>query len=144
MACATQFRRAAFRILREFGMPSEPIATKNLDALFSRFDETWSPRVAGEINDMHLKLAKLEGEFIWHAHQDEDELFLVHRGSLRIELRGREPVVLGPGEFVVIPRGVEHKPVAESPCEVLLLEPRTTVNTGEAGGKRTVKELKRL
>jgi mannose-6-phosphate isomerase-like protein (cupin superfamily) len=125
-------------------MRPESIATRNLDDLFARFDQTWSPRVAGEINDMHLKLAKLEGEFVWHAHEAEDELFLVHRGTLRIELRDRAPIVLEPGEFAIIPRGVEHKPVAETPCEVLLLEPRTTVNTGDAGGERTVTTLELL
>ncbi len=124
-------------------MPPAP-RVQSLTALFAAFDERWSPKVAADINDMQLKLVKLEGEFVWHSHADEDELFLVHRGRLRIELRDQPSLVLGPGELVVIPRGVEHRPVADEPCEVLLLEPRSTVNTGEADDPRRVVALERL
>lgn len=121
------------------------IEKRNLAADFARFQETWSPRVAGEINDMQVKLAKLEGEFIWHSHAAEDELFLVVRGRLRMEFRDQPAVVIEPGEFLIVPHGVEHRPVAEEPCEVVLLEPRSTLNTGDqADSGRTVRELQRL
>ena len=116
----------------------------NLTEAFASFDETWSPRIAGDVNEMHVKLAKLDGEFMWHHHEHEDELFLVTRGRLRIELRDQDDLLLGPGELAVVPRGVEHRPVAEEPCEVVLMEPATTVNTGSAGGERTVRDLERL
>lgn len=108
----------------------------NLAEKLQAFSEQWSPRVVGELNDYQLKLAKLEGEFVWHAHEDTDELFLVLKGSLRILLRDGE-VSLAEGELFVVPRGVEHKPVAESECHVLLIEPRGVVNTGNAGGEMT-------
>lgn len=121
------------------------IEKRNLAADFAGFHETWSPRVAGEINDMQVKLAKLEGEFIWHSHDAEDELFLVVRGRLRMEFRDQPAVVIEPGEFLIVPHGVEHRPVAEEPCEVVLLEPRGTLNTGDqADSDRTVRELQRL
>lgn len=101
------------------------------------FSETWTPKVIAELNGQHVKLAKLNGEFVWHAHEHEDELFLVVRGSLEIEFRDRT-VTLGPGELLVVPRGVEHRPVAQSEVELLLFEPASTVNTGEMGGDRTV------
>jgi mannose-6-phosphate isomerase-like protein (cupin superfamily) len=115
----------------------------NLDSAFASFAETWTPKVAGDVNDSQVKLAKLEGTFVWHSHEHEDELFLVHRGRLRIELRDGE-VQLGPGEMVVIPHGVEHRPVADEGCEVILVEPATTVNTGEVREDRTVIELDRV
>ncbi|MGB0681136.1 MAG: cupin domain-containing protein [Magnetovibrionaceae bacterium] len=116
----------------------------NLEAAFGSFSETWSPRIAGEINDSHVKLAKLEGPFTWHHHELEDEMFLVIKGRLRMELRSQEAVILDPGEFIVVPKGVEHRPVAEEPCEVLLLEPKTTLNTGNVENDFTVADLKRL
>lgn len=109
----------------------------NLEQAFTQIPEPWHPLIAGEVNDMHVKLAKLHGEFVWHAHQHEDELFLVLRGTLTIRLRGGQ-LVLHPGEFAVIPRGVEHLPVAEDEVHVLLLEPKTTVNTGGSPSERTV------
>lgn len=116
----------------------------NLDLAFARFDDCWSPKVAGDINEMQVKLVKLEGSFVWHHHDAEDELFLVHRGGMTMKFRDRE-VRLEAGEFIVVPHGVEHCPVAETEvCEVLLLEPKTTLNTGNVEGERTVHELERL
>nr|WP_211112113.1 cupin domain-containing protein [Azospirillum soli] len=110
---------------------------------FSRFSEHWSPRIAGEINDSHVKLVKLKGEFVWHHHDQEDELFLVVRGRLLMRFRDRE-VWLEPGEFIIVPKGVEHLPVAPEECDVLLLEPKTTLNTGNVVNERTVADLQRL
>jgi len=104
---------------------------------FALITETWSPRILAELNGQRVKIAKLQGEFVWHAHEDEDELFLVIEGELRILFREQE-VLLGPGQLCVVPRGVEHKPIAEEEVQVLLLEPAGTVNTGTAGGPRTV------
>lgn len=109
----------------------------NVAHKLSLFQEHWSPRIVGEINDSFVKLVKLKGEFVWHHHEDEDELFLVIKGRLLIKLRDRD-LWLGEGEFVIIPRGVEHMPVADEEVHVLLLEPKSTVNTGSAGGDRTV------
>jgi mannose-6-phosphate isomerase-like protein (cupin superfamily) len=102
----------------------------------ARFDELWSPKIVAAVNNFHVKLVKLRGEFVWHDHADEDELFLVLHGTLRMQLRDRE-VAVGPGELIVVPRGVEHRPVADGEVHVLLLEPQSTVNTGTAGGERT-------
>ena len=115
----------------------------NLAQKFDLFDEHWSPRIAGELNDSYVKLAKLKGEFVWHHHENEDELFLVVKGHLTIKLRDRD-VELDAGEFVIIPRGVEHLPVAEEEVQVLLLEPKATLNTGKVHSERTVAELKRV
>lgn len=112
-------------------------ASINLADKFAQIRETWSPRIVAELNGQHMKLAKLHGEFIWHSHELEDELFLVIAGRLRIELRDGA-LELGPGEMAVIPRGVEHKPVAAQEVHVLLFEPASTINTGTAGGARTI------
>jgi mannose-6-phosphate isomerase-like protein (cupin superfamily) len=121
------------------------IEVKSLDRAFASFSETWSPRVAADVDDMQLKLAKLEGEFVWHLHDDEDELFLVVAGRLRIELRDRAPLVLGPGDFTVIPKGVEHRPVAETPCQVILIEKSTALNTGDIeSSELTRRHLERI
>jgi mannose-6-phosphate isomerase-like protein (cupin superfamily) len=98
--------------------------------------EPWSPKAVAAVNGFLVKVVKLQGEFVWHAHEEEDELFLVVRGSLRMQFRDRE-VVVDPGELIVVPHGVEHRPVADGEVHVLLLEPATTVNTGTAGGERT-------
>jgi len=111
----------------------------NLANKFGLFQEYWSPKIAGELNDSYLKLAKLKGEFVWHHHEAEDELFLVVQGRLVIKLRDRD-ISLDEGEFVIIPRGVEHCPVAEEEVHVLLLEPKSTVNTGNVQSERTVGE----
>ena len=102
----------------------------NLKEKLAAFDETWSPKIVGALNGQHVKLSKLEGEFVWHSHEHEDELFLVLEGSLELQLRDRV-VTLREGEFFIVPRGVEHKPVAHERCSVLLFEPEATVNTGE-------------
>ena len=102
----------------------------NLEQKFSLFTDYWHPRVAGELNGQHVKLAKLKGEFIWHQHDQEDELFFVVAGELKIELRD-QTVLLQPGEFIIIPRGIEHRPVAENEVQVLLFEPASTLNTGD-------------
>jgi mannose-6-phosphate isomerase-like protein (cupin superfamily) len=107
------------------------------------FQDYWSPKIVGEVNESFVKLVKLKGEFVWHHHEAEDELFLVLKGSLLIRLRDRE-VRVGEGEFVIIPRGVEHLPVAEEEVHVLLLEPKSTLNTGNVANERTVAELDRI
>ena len=115
----------------------------NLAEKLALFSERWSPKIVADVNEAQVKLAKLEGEFVWHSHADEDELFLVLHGRLVIELRDGE-VVLEPGEFVVVPRGVEHRPVAREEVHVMLVEPRSTLNTGDAVDARTLRELERL
>lgn len=108
----------------------------NLAAKFGKITQPWSPRVVAEMNDYQFKLVKLAGEFVWHSHADTDEVFIVIDGEMAIELRdGR--VELRPGEMFVVPRGVEHKPVAATECSVMLVEPRGVVNTGAAGGALT-------
>jgi mannose-6-phosphate isomerase-like protein (cupin superfamily) len=108
-----------------------------------QFDERWSPRIIGAVNDTQIKLVKLEGEFVWHHHEHEDELFLVLRGRLRMRFRDREADV-GPGELIIVPRGVEHQPVADEETHVLLVEPATTLNTGNVHDERTVERPKTL
>ena len=116
----------------------------NLADKFSQFDATWTPHVVAELNGQHVKLAKLEGAFVWHSHADEDELFWVTEGRLRIEFRDREAVTLGPGEIIVVPRGVEHRPVALPTASVVLFEPASTAHTGDVVSERTVRDLPRL
>ncbi|MFQ5662493.1 MAG: cupin domain-containing protein [Terriglobia bacterium] len=115
----------------------------NLADKFSRFQDCWSPKIAGELNDSYVKLVKLKGEFVWHHHQAEDELFLVAKGRLLIKLRDHD-LWLNEGEFVIIPRGVEHLPVAEEEAHVLLLEPKSTLNTGNVQNERTRADLERI
>ena len=115
----------------------------NLDEKFAAFDEYWSPKIIGELNGQQVKLAKFQGPFVWHHHENEDELFLVYRGHFRLELRDRV-LELGPGELVIVPRGVEHRPVADEEVEVLLFEPATTLNTGNVRNDRTLDQLARL
>ncbi|MFQ5747621.1 MAG: cupin domain-containing protein [Gemmatimonadota bacterium] len=110
----------------------------NLDAKFAAFDERWSPKIVAQVNDTQVKLAKVLGEFEWHRHDEADELFLVHRGRLLLERRGEEDVWLEPGELFVVPRGVEHRPVAPEEVELVLIEPAGTVNTGNLESERTV------
>jgi len=109
----------------------------NLEDKFGRINEQWSPKILAQLNDYQVKAVKLQGEFVWHKHDATDELFLVTKGSLVIRFRDRQ-ITVGPGELVVVPKGVEHLPVAEEECEVLLIEPAGTPNTGDAGGARTV------
>lgn len=116
----------------------------SLPDAFASVDDHWNPRLAAELNGQAVKLAKVEGEFVWHHHEDADELFLVRSGALRIELRDEPDVELTAGELVVIPRGVEHRPVADEEAEILLFEPRETRNTGNVENERTRDELDRV
>lgn len=109
----------------------------NLAEKFERFQEVYRPKIAGELNDSYLKLVKVKGEFVWHQHEAEDELFWVVKGRLLIKLRDGD-IWLEPGEFVVIPRGVEHCPFAEEEAQVVLLESKSTLNTGDVQNERTV------
>ena len=115
----------------------------NLGEKFARFSDHWSPKVVAELNGQEVKLVKFAGEFVWHQHEDEDELFLVVRGRFRMDFRDRE-VWLEPGEFLVVPRGVEHRPYADEEVHVLLFEPASTLNTGDARDDRTVPEPERI
>lgn len=119
------------------------VAVVNLAEKLGRFDELWSPKVVAELNGMHVKVAKVHGEFVWHAHAAEDELFLVLRGRLRIEFRDGA-VTLGPGELVVIPKGVEHRPVAEEEVHLVLVEPVGILHTGGVADPRAVAEYERI
>jgi mannose-6-phosphate isomerase-like protein (cupin superfamily) len=112
----------------------------NLAEKFAQIQDHWNPRVAGELNGQQVKLVKFQGEFVWHHHDHEDELFLVVAGRFRMEFRDRV-VELQAGEFLIVPRGVEHRPVAEEEVQVLLFEPATTLNTGNVTNERTVREL---
>lgn len=112
----------------------------NLSEKFKLFNQYWNPKIVGELNDSYIKLAKFKGEFNWHKHDDEDELFLVIKGALLIKFRDRD-IQLKEGEFLIIPKGVEHLPVAEAEVHVMLMEPKTTLNTGDADSQYTVKEL---
>ena len=115
----------------------------NLRQKFSLFGEHWSPKVVGELNGQQVKLVKFQGEFVWHHHDHEDELFLVVKGRFRMEFRDRH-VWLEEGEFLIVPRGVEHRPVAEAEAHVLLFEPASTLNTGNVKNERTVAYLDRI
>ena len=115
----------------------------NLVEKLALFSDHWSPKVVGELNGQQVKLVKFQGPFVWHHHGGEDELFLVVMGRFRMEFRDRH-VWLEEGEFLIVPRGVEHRPVAEEEAHVLLFEPASTLNTGDAGGERTVADLGRV
>ncbi|MFB6072946.1 MAG: cupin domain-containing protein [Halobacterium sp.] len=121
---------------------------RSLPAAFDAFEETWEPRVLAELNGQHVKVARLDGEFVWHAHEDADELFYVVDGDLTVEYRedgDEESVRLGPGDLTVAPAGVEHRPVAHEESKVVLFEPAGTTNTGDAeDAERTVEDLERL
>jgi len=108
-----------------------PDEVVSLDEKFAAFDQKWSPKIIGQFNDLQLKAVKVQGDFVWHTHEGTDEFFLVRSGRLTIHLRDREDVSIGPGEFFIVPRGVEHCPSAAGECEILLLEPVGLVNTGE-------------
>jgi mannose-6-phosphate isomerase-like protein (cupin superfamily) len=110
---------------------------------FSQFQEHWSPKIIGAVNNMHVKLAKLKGEFVWHHHDEEDEMFFVVKGRLLIKFRDRD-VWLEEGELIIIPRGVEHLPVAEEEVHVMLFEPQSTLNTGNVQNDHTLTELENL
>jgi mannose-6-phosphate isomerase-like protein (cupin superfamily) len=114
-------------------MNAQPI---NLQEKLSKFSEHWSPKIIAQMNDYHFKIVKVQGEFVWHDHSETDEVFIVLKGQLEIQFRG-EKVLLNEGEMFVVPKGVEHKPVAESECHILLVEPAGTVNTGDVVNERT-------
>lgn len=114
----------------------------NLSEKFALFSEYWKPKLVGELNGQHVKLVKFQGPFVWHQHETEDEMFFVVRGRFRMEYRDRSEWI-ETGEFVIVPRGIEHRPVAEQEVEVMLFEPASTVNTGDAGGEMTA-EVERL
>lgn len=119
----------------------------NLAEKFSRISDYYSPKIAAELNDSYVKLVKLKGDFVWHHHDDEDELFFIVKGTLRMGIRedGNErEEKIGPGEFIVIPRGVEHRPAADDEVHLMLLEPKTTLNTGNVRNARTVEQLERI
>ena len=106
---------------------------------FSLFHEQWTPKIVGELNGQHIKLVKIEGHFVWHQHEDEDELFLVVKGNMRLEFP-YDAVEVGEGEFIIVPRGVRHRPVADRECHVLIFEPVSTLNTGDVTDALTVEE----
>ncbi len=115
----------------------------NLADKFSLFTNHWEPKILGELNGQYVKIAKLKGEFVWHQHENEDELFSVIKGSLTIKLRDKD-IILEEGEFIIIPKGVEHMPVAEEEVHVLMFEPKGTVNTGDTESDKTIDELEKI
>ncbi len=115
----------------------------NINEKLSTFSEYWSPKIVGDINESYVKLAKLKGEFLWHMHENEDEMFMVIKGRLLIKLRS-EDIILNEGEFFIIPKGIEHMPIAENEVHVMLLEPKTTLNTGNVKNERTVEILEKI
>ena len=118
----------------------EPI---NIADKLARISDHWNPRIVAELNGQHVKLVKFQGEFVWHDHKDEDEMFLVIRGSFRMDYRDRS-VTVSEGEFIVVPRGVEHRPVAEREVDVMLFEPAAMKHTGDVASPLTVREFQRL
>ena len=117
--------------------------TINIQEKLSLFDDHWNPRIVGELNGQQVKLAKLKGEFVWHHHDEEDEMFYVLEGELKMEFRDKTELVR-PGEFIIVPKGVEHRPVAAEEVHIMLFEPATTLNTGNAEDDRTRKDLDRI
>jgi mannose-6-phosphate isomerase-like protein (cupin superfamily) len=115
----------------------------NLKQKLSLFSDYWSPKIVGELNGQHVKLAKLKGEFVWHKHDNEDELFFVIQGTLKMEFRDKT-VVINPNEFLIVPKGVEHRPVADEEVSVMLFEPASTINTGDNTGELTKHNLDRI
>jgi len=115
----------------------------NIQEKLATFSDHWNPRIVGELNGQQVKAVKIKGEFMWHHHDHEDELFLVIRGKLKMEFR-EKTVEVNPGEFIIVPRGIEHKPVAEEEVEMLLFEPATTLNTGNIENDRTRKVLEKI
>ncbi|HEV8384596.1 MAG TPA: cupin domain-containing protein [Candidatus Acidoferrales bacterium] len=115
----------------------------NLAEKLAKVSEYWSPKIVGEVNDSYVKLVKFQGEFVWHHHENEDEMFLVVKGTMRMRFRERD-VLVREGEFIIVPRGVEHMPVAEGEVHVVLFEPKSTLNTGNVRNERTLPELERI
>ena len=121
----------------------ENVEKINIAQKFALFNDYWVPYIVGELNDSYIKVDKLKGQFVWHKHDTEDELFLVTKGKLVIKLRDKD-ISLDPGEFVIIPRGVEHMPVADQEAHVVLIEPKSTLNTGNVKDEKTITQLKRI
>lgn len=115
----------------------------NIAEKLSRFEEPWSPKIVGELNGQYVKLVKFTGPFVWHHHDQEDEMFFVVKGSFVMKYRDRD-VTLNAGEFIVVPRGVEHMPVADEEAHVMLFEPKSTLNTGNVRNERTLPQLEKL
>lgn len=115
----------------------------NIYQKLEKFNEYWSPKIVGEVNESYVKMAKFKGEFLWHTHDNEDEMFFVVKGQLIVKFRDKE-VTLNQGEFLIIPKGVEHMPVAEEEVHVMLIEPRTTLNTGDVKNDKTVESLETI
>jgi len=115
----------------------------NISEKLNLFNEYWSPKIVGEVNESYVKVAKLKGEFLWHIHENEDEMFYVIKGLLIIKFRDKD-VILNEGEFVVIPRGIEHMPFAQEEVHVMLFEAKTTLNTGDVRNERTVEKLEKI
>lgn len=116
----------------------------NLDEKFAKFSEHWQPKLAGRVNDMDVRLVKIQGDFDWHSHADEDEMFVVVKGEMRMAFRDRVEIVRA-GEFIIVPRGTEHRPGADQECEIMLIEPSSVVNTGDgAATARTVTEMETI
>lgn len=115
----------------------------NVYEKLSTFSEYWSPKIVGEMNESYVKLVKLKGEFVWHLHDNEDEMFMVIKGKMIIKLRTKD-IFLNEGEFFIIPKGVEHMPVADDEVHVMLFEPKTTLNTGNVKNDRTVENLEKI
>ena len=115
----------------------------NFEEKLSQVTEYWSPKIVGEINDAYVKVVKFQGEFVWHHHDHEDELFLVVKGTLRMKFRDHEAVI-NPSEFIIVPKGVEHCPAADEEVHLLLIEPKSTLNTGNINNERTVAQLERI
>jgi mannose-6-phosphate isomerase-like protein (cupin superfamily) len=116
----------------------------NITQKLATFNDTWHPRIVGEVNDFHVKVVKLKGAFEWHHHDHEDELFLVVKGWLVMGLKDQEDITVNEGEFIIIPHGVVHRPLAEEECHIVLFEPGTTLNTGNIQSDRTVDKLERI
>jgi mannose-6-phosphate isomerase-like protein (cupin superfamily) len=115
----------------------------NLAEKLAQVSDYWSPKIVGEVNDFHVKIVKFQGEFLWHHHEKEDEMFLVVKGTMRMRFRERD-VLVNEGEFIIVPRGVEHMPVAEGEVHVVLFEPKSTLNTGNVRNERTIAKLERI
>jgi mannose-6-phosphate isomerase-like protein (cupin superfamily) len=125
---------------KKIGAPADKVV---LAQKFAAVNDHWNPRIIGELNGQHVKIAKIEGAFDWHHHEHEDELFLVHRGTFRMEFRDHS-VELSAGDMLIVPRGVEHRPVAEREAEIIMFEPASTLNTGNVVSDHTVRELERI
>ncbi|MGC2705860.1 MAG: cupin domain-containing protein [Candidatus Acidiferrales bacterium] len=134
---------AAEKIVATMPRKEHTMEAINLNEKFTKINDHWNPRIIGELNDTYVKAVKIQGEFHWHHHDNEDELFFIVKGRLRMKFRDSE-VTVHPGEFIIVPKGIEHLPIADEEVHMLLVEPKTTLNTGNIRNERTVVELERL